>query len=80
MRMLRWARGNAKKGHIKNEELWREESIEPMTTFLRKRRVGYYGHRLMKEGGYHHEYVKHASAGKHKNGEAQGEMDGQHQG
>ena len=80
MSMLRWARGNAGKGHIENEELCREESIEPIATFLGKRRVGYYGHRLMKEGGYHREYVKHASAGKRKKGEAQEEMDGQHQG
>ena len=35
MRMLRWARGKAKKDHVKNEDIWREANVEPMTTFLR---------------------------------------------
>ena len=35
MRMLRWARGNTKKDHIKNEDIWREANIESMTIFLR---------------------------------------------
>ena len=29
--MLRWARGKTKKDHIKNEDIWREANIEPMT-------------------------------------------------
>ena len=29
MIMLRWARGKTKKGHIKNEDVWREANIEP---------------------------------------------------
>ena len=49
MRMLRWARGKTKKDHIKNEDTWREANIEPMTTFLRKRRLRWYGH-VRKEG------------------------------
>ena len=35
MRMLRCARGKTKKDHIKNEDIWREANVEPMTTFLR---------------------------------------------
>ena len=39
MRMLRWARGKTKKDHINNEDIWREANVEPMTTFLRKKRL-----------------------------------------
>ena len=35
MRMLRWARCRTKKDPIKNEDIWREANIEPMSTFLR---------------------------------------------
>ena len=31
MRMMRWARGKTKKDTIKNEDIWREANIEPMT-------------------------------------------------
>ena len=44
MRMLRWARGKTNKDHIKNEDIWREANVEPMTTFLRKKRLRWYGH------------------------------------
>ena len=50
MRMLRWARCNTKKDHINNEDIWREANVEPMTTFLRKKRLRWYGHVLRKEG------------------------------
>ena len=50
MRMLRWARGKTKKDHINNEDIWREANVEPMTTFLRKKRLRWYGHVLRKEG------------------------------
>ena len=49
MRMLRWARGNTKKDHIKNEDIWREANVEPMTTFLKKKRLPWCGHVLRKE-------------------------------
>ena len=70
MRMLRWARDKTKKDHIKNEDIWREANVEPMTTFLRKKRLRWYGHVLRKEGrgGYHQEDVKHACARKEKKG------------
>ena len=48
--MLRWARGKTKKDHFKNEDIWREANIEPMTTFLRKKRLRWYGHAIRKEG------------------------------
>ena len=64
MRMLRWVRGKTKKDHVKNEDIWKEANIEPMTSFLRKRRPIWYGHVSRKERGrYHHEDVKHASEG-----------------
>ncbi len=44
MRMLRWARGKTKKDHIKNEDIWREANIEPITMFLRQKRMRWYGH------------------------------------
>ena len=50
MSMLRWARGKTKKDHIKNDDIWREANIGPMTTFLRSRRLRWYGHVLRKEG------------------------------
>ena len=50
MRMLIWARGKTKKDHIKNEDIWREANVEPMTTFFRKKRLRWYGHMLRKEG------------------------------
>ena len=34
--MLRWAIGKTKKDHIKNEDIWREASIEPTTTFPKR--------------------------------------------
>ena len=66
MRMLRWARDKTKKDHIKNEDIWREANVEPMTTFLRKKRLRWYGHVKEGRGGYHQEDVKHASARKEK--------------
>ena len=50
MRMLRLARGNGKKDRIRNEDIWREFNIEPLTTFHRQRRLIWYGHVLRKEG------------------------------
>ena len=38
------------KNHIKNEDIWREANIEPMTTFLRQKQLRWYGHVLKKEG------------------------------
>ena len=49
MRMLRLARGKTKKDHVKNEDIWREADVEPMTTFLRKKRLRWYSHVLRKE-------------------------------
>ena len=48
--MLIWARGKTKKHLIKNEDILREGNVEPMTTFLRKKRLRRYGHVLRKEG------------------------------
>ena len=50
MRMLRWARGKTNKDHVKNEDIWREADVEPMTTFFRKKRLRWYVHVLRKEG------------------------------
>ena len=47
MRMLSWARRKTKKDHIKNEIIWREANIEPITTFVRQRRLRWCG---QKEG------------------------------
>ena len=45
--MLRLA---TRKHHVKNEDIWREANVEPMTTFLRKKRLRWYGNVLRKEG------------------------------
>ena len=42
-------RGQTKKDHVNNEDIWREANIEPMTTFLGQRRLRWYGHVLTKE-------------------------------
>ena len=34
MGMLRWDGDKTKKDHTKNEDVWRDANIEPMTTFL----------------------------------------------
>ena len=36
--------------HIRNEDIWKEDNIEPMTTFPRKARLRWYGQVLRKEG------------------------------
>ena len=50
MIMLRWARGKNKKDHIKNEDIWRDANVEPMTTFLGKKRQRWYCHVLRRKG------------------------------
>ena len=50
MSLPRWARSKTKKDQIKNEDIWKEATIEPMTTFLRKRRLQWYDHVLGTEG------------------------------
>ena len=44
MGMLRWARGKTKKDCINNEDIWKEDNIEPMTTFFRQKHLRWYGH------------------------------------
>ena len=51
MRMPSLARGKTK-NHSKNEDMWREASIESMTTFLREKLPGWYGHLLRKKAEY----------------------------
>ena len=81
MRMLRWARGKTKKDHIKNEDIWREANVEPMTTFLRKKRLRLYGHVLRKEGEDTTKKMLNMQVqGKRRREEAQGKMVGQYQG
>ena len=58
MRMLNnCAREMSNKSHTKNEDIWREAHIEPMTTFFSKT-IAMAWERV-KEGrrGYHHEYT-----------------------
>ena len=81
MRMLRWARGKTKKDHVKNEDIWREANVEPMTTFLRKKRLRWYGHVLRKEGEDTTKKMLNMQVqGKRRRGEAQEKMVGQYQG
>ena len=71
--MLRWARGETKKDHVKNEDIGREENIKPMTTFLRQKRLSAMVWPCLQKrrGGYHQEDATYAGAGKWKKGEAQ---------
>ena len=63
-------RGRPKKDHIKNEDIWREATVEPMTVSFRKRRLLWYdqGLRKKREDTTYIEYVKHPSVGKEKKG------------
>ena len=67
MKMQRFAEGNTNKDHIKNEDIW----MEQITTFIRQRRLRWYGKVLRKERGCHQEDVKYAGAGEEKKVEAQ---------
>ena len=78
--MLRWARGKTKKDHIKNEDIWREANVEPMTTFLRKKRLRWYGHVLRKEGEDTTKKMLKRKCREREKGEVQEDMAGQHPG
>ena len=76
--MLRWARGNTKKDHVNNEDIRKEANIEPMTTFLRERRLRWYGHVLRNERGIPPIMLNMQVQGKRRRA-AQEEVTGQHQ-
>ena len=50
MRTIILAIGKAEKDHVKNEEIWREYNITPMTAFLRQKRSRWYGLDFRQEG------------------------------
>ena len=49
MRMLRWARGNTRLDHIRNEETRKEAYIKPVETFLENKTLKWFGHGLRRE-------------------------------
>ncbi len=44
MRMLRWARGKTRLDDVRNLDIWKEAHMFPMTEFLRKKRLRWFGH------------------------------------
>ena len=44
MRMLRWIQGVSLREHIRNEEIRKEATVQPITTHLTQKRLLCYGH------------------------------------
>ncbi len=44
MRMLRWPRGKTRLDHVRNVDICKEAHVYPMTEFLRKKRLRWFGH------------------------------------
>ena len=44
MRMLRWIRGKTRKDHVRNQIIQEEANVSQMSTFLREKRLNWYGH------------------------------------
>ena len=49
MRMLRWAIGKTRLGHIRNEDMRKEAYVKPVETFLENKRLKRFGHCLRRE-------------------------------
>ena len=49
MRMLRWARGETRLDHIRNEGIMKEADINPVETFLEKKILKWFGDCLRRE-------------------------------
>ena len=49
MRILRWARGKTRLGHIRNEDIRKEAHIKPVETFLENKWLKRFGHCLRRE-------------------------------
>ena len=50
--MLRWARGEARLDHIRNEDIRKEADVKPVETFLENKRLKWFGHCLRREGNH----------------------------
>ena len=44
MRMLRWIRGKTRKDHVRNQSIQEDAKVCQMSTFLRQKRLNWYGH------------------------------------
>ena len=44
MRMLRWIRGKIRKDHVRNKTIQEDAKVCQMSTFLRQKRLNWYGH------------------------------------
>ena len=44
MRMLRWIRGKTRKDHVRNTIIQEDANVCQMSTFLRQKRLHWYGH------------------------------------
>ena len=44
MRMLRWIRGKTRKDHVRNQIIQEDAKLCQMSTFLRQKRLNWYGH------------------------------------
>ena len=48
MRMLRWIRSKTRKDHVRNQIIQDDAKVCPMPTFLRQKRLNWYGHNIIK--------------------------------
>ena len=44
LRMLRWLRGKTRKDHVRNQIIQEDAKVCQMSTFLRQKRLNWYGH------------------------------------
>ena len=44
MKMLRWVQGKTRKDHIRNTTIRENAHVQPMNTFLTKKRLSWFGH------------------------------------
>ena len=77
MRLLRWARGETRLDHIRNEDIRKEADVKPIETFLENKSLKSFGHCLRRECN---QIAKTGSFGNKEKRSTENEMEGQHTG
>ena len=49
MKMLRWIQGKTRKDRIRNEKFRSDAMVKPITTYVTKKRLSWYGHVMRRE-------------------------------
>ena len=79
MRMLRWARGNTRLDHIRNEDIRKDADVKPVQTFLENKRLKWFGHCLRTQP-HLCEIAKNRGFWEKEQRPTEKEMEGQHTG